>query len=65
MSRHGTSQDIAGGIFCLNALGEKAATSPISVEPIKAVAIQPYQYMAGPSSIVVGVQPHSNLWVAG
>ena len=60
-SRQGINQDIAGGIFCLNATGEKAASSPNKVEPRRAVAIQPYQYMAGPSSTVVGVQPHSIL----
>ena len=45
-----TIQTSASGIFPATCCGRSVASTPSAAAPSKAVAVQPYQYITGPSS---------------
>lgn len=61
----GTVHAIESGIFCASLLGKKDVSHERVKATIKADSNQPYQYIAGPSSIVEVDQPKVTFEVAG
>jgi hypothetical protein len=64
-SKVGISQDKEAGILQVTESGKALTTPAINAAPRADVTIQPYQYMAGPSSGVEGVQPQAKRLLAG
>src|SRR5262245_14867873 len=63
--RIGSSQTSMIGIFLAMLSGSRVARYPRTAPPTRVVAVQPYQYMAGPSPLRLGPQPHSRRLTAG
>src|SRR5882757_4687183 len=61
----GSSQTKASGIFLLTPSGNVMAIRPTMAATIMTVAVQPYQYMAGPSPLRAASQPQAMRFVAG
>ena len=61
----GTVQAIESGIFCANFSGNKVAIQERIKATIKEDSNQPYQYIAGPSSMFDADQPSVIFDVAG